>query len=81
LEQRSSDKIRATNRGTGTMPADDQLEVLRVDNEATAVEILKQALENAYEGESVKLDFEDWPVLRLKYTGEKFNGTISAGDC
>lgn len=56
---------------------EEQFEVLRVESEDTAIELLQTALNGGYEGEAVKLDFEHWPVVRLKYTGEKFKGTIT----
>lgn len=59
------------------MPENEHQEILRVNSEETAVAAIQAALENAFEGEIVKLDFDDWPLLRLKYTGDKFEGTIT----
>lgn len=59
------------------MPIDENSEVLLVDSEDTAIEMLQAALDSRYEGELIRLDFEDWPVIRLRYTGEKFQGTIT----
>lgn len=59
------------------MPEPEAQEVLRIDSEATAVRAIEAALSQEFEGENIKLDFDDWPVLRLKYTGEKFDGTIT----
>lgn len=52
-------------------------EVVRVDNEATAIQLLQDALEKAFDNKAVKLDFDSWPVLKLKYQGDKFHGTIT----
>lgn len=59
------------------MPQGDPSQVLRIDSESTAIDAIHAALLKAYEGQSIKLDFDSWPVLRLKYVGEKFDGTIT----
>jgi hypothetical protein len=60
------------------MATGDEFEVLRVDSEDAAVLLLQRALDNAYAGEAVKLDFEAWPTIRLRYAGDKFKGTITS---
>ncbi len=59
------------------MPEIEPHEILRVDSEETAIAAIKAAFDSVYEGESVRLDFDDWPLLKLKYTGDKFDGTIT----
>lgn len=59
------------------MQNDERYEVLRVDNETTAVVILKEALEREFEGRTLKLDFDAWPTVNLRYKGDKFHGTIT----
>jgi hypothetical protein len=59
------------------MPASQPDEILRINSEKAAIDALRGALEQRFEGETVKLDFDDWPTIRLKYTGEKFDGTIT----
>lgn len=58
------------------MQNDERYEVLWVDNETTAVVILKEALEREFEGRTLKLDFDAWPTVNLRYEGDKFHGTI-----
>lgn len=59
------------------MSEDEVNEVIRIDGESTAVQVLQSALDKAFENKNVRLDFDAWPVLKLRYTGEKFHGTIT----
>lgn len=59
------------------MAENEAFEVIRVGGETAAMNVLQAALEKAFENKAVKLDFDTWPVLKLKYTGEKFHGTIT----
>lgn len=52
-------------------------DVLRVTDEESAYAALESALAKAFEGQAIKLDFDSWPILRLKYKGDKFKGTIT----
>ena len=59
------------------MTQNENNEVIRVDGESTAMQVLQAAIDNAYDNKTVKLDFDSWPVLKLKYTGHRFHGTIT----
>ena len=50
---------------------------INIANEGQAIELLRKALEDQFENENVRLNFKDWPRLRLEYKGEKFKGTIT----
>lgn len=52
-------------------------ETILVGSEAEAVDALQSALLKRFEGADVRMDFKDWPTLKLVYTGEKFHGTIT----
>lgn len=62
---------------TNTMQDFENQEVLRIDSEEVAISAIERALARAFEGEAIKLDFDNWPVLRLKYSGERFSGTLT----
>ena len=59
------------------MADNDNFEVLRVDSKETAISVIQAAMQDVFLGENVKLDFDHWPILHLKYTGPKFAGTIT----
>lgn len=57
--------------------AGEEPQIFRIDNEETAIEVIQLALANRVEGQTIKLDFDSWPKLKLRYTGDKFDGTIT----
>lgn len=59
------------------MPNDDNFSVLRIESEDAAIELLQSALANEFDGDVVRLDFDHWPIVKLKYSGDKFHGTIT----
>lgn len=52
-------------------------EAVTVESEDHAIYLLQKALYREFENTLIDLNFEDWPILRLEYKGEKFQGTIT----
>jgi hypothetical protein len=51
--------------------------LITINNEAAAFAALESALKNEFDDKVVKLEFDGWPMIKLKYTGALFDGTIT----
>lgn len=61
------------------MSTSNPVQRITIRNESQAIALIQRALSQQLEGSELRLDFKNWPTLELRYTGEKFDGTITPG--
>lgn len=65
------------NNQSGGSSSDQPMVKLVVRSEDEAFRLLKQALENELADQPYVLEFENWPVLTLRFVGEGYDSTIT----
>jgi hypothetical protein len=51
---------------------------LIIDNEVTALDQLREALEGSYDSSVIELDFQSWPIFKFRVKGDRYNSTLTA---
>lgn len=64
------------NEGSGAASGE-PIEKLVVRSENDAFKLLKKALENELADQPYALEFDNWPILTLRYVGEGYDSTIT----
>ncbi|MFV8258264.1 hypothetical protein ACNQKP_10670 [Bdellovibrio bacteriovorus] len=54
---------------------------IKLTNENQAWDLIKQLSTNTFDTKGARISFEDFPIVRIKYEGPSFNGTVSTRLC
>lgn len=66
-----------SNNEDGAAPPTSPTESLTIASEADAFALLQSALQSELADQAYVLEFQDWPVLTLRFTGEGYESTIT----
>lgn len=65
------------NGEAGSTPEDPELTKLTIRSEEEAFALLQKALTNELTDQPYALQFDNWPILTLRFVGEGYNSTIT----